>query len=82
MIFSKDKPKNCRGCENKAVCNGIKRNCVYRQKALEAYIRSDYPCRGCPYGRDHRICFPCYKNLLGQKGIQEWKEENPNISLE
>ncbi|MBQ6409147.1 MAG: hypothetical protein IJJ64_14085 [Butyrivibrio sp.] len=81
MIFSKDKPKNCRGCAYKDICNGIKRECVYRQKFLEACLGSDYPCHGCPYGREHRICFPCYKNLLGQTGIKEWKEKHPKICL-
>ena len=37
MIFSKDKPKNCRGCEHKAVCNGRKRNCAYEKRDGEWY---------------------------------------------
>ncbi len=82
MIFSKDKPKNCRGCEHKDVCSGIKRKCVYRQKALEDRLGDDYPCRNCPYSRGHRICFPCYRNLLGQEGIKEWKEKHPKLCLE
>lgn len=42
---------------------------------------SDYPCYGCPYGFEHRICFPCYKNLLGQTGIKEWEAKHPKINL-
>lgn len=30
-------------------------------------------CINCPYGRNHEICFPCYKDLLGQEGIKAWK---------
>ena len=25
-------------------------------------------CAGCPYGRNHEICFPCWKFILGQEG--------------
>ena len=27
-------------------------------------------CYGCPYGRTHEICFPCWKYLLGQPGYR------------
>jgi hypothetical protein len=32
-------------------------------------------CINCPYGRNREICFPCYKDLLGQEGIKAWKEK-------
>ena len=25
-------------------------------------------CNGCPYGREHEFCFPCWRYLLGQEG--------------
>lgn len=25
-------------------------------------------CTGCPYGRNHEFCFPCWKHILGQEG--------------
>lgn len=27
-------------------------------------------CVGCPYGREHEICFPCWRYLLGQEGYR------------
>lgn len=82
MIFSKDKPKNCRGCEHKDICGGVKRNCIYRQETLEAALSADFPCKTCPYAKEHPICFPCYKNLLKQEGIKEWKDKHPGLCLE
>ena len=81
MIFSKDKPKNCRGCQHKDVCDGVKRRCVYRLEKLEKNFGDDYPCKGCCYGECSRICFPCYKNLLGQPGIKEWEAAHPKVNL-
>lgn len=81
MIFSKNKPKNCRGCEHKDVCDGVKRRCVYRIPELENRLKDDYPCKDCCYGRCGRICFPCYRNLQGQPGIKEWMAKHPKLNL-
>ena len=82
MIFASDKPKNCRGCEHKDACGGVKRKCYYRMEALEKRLSSDLPCKSCAYARNHPICFPCYRNIHGQEGIKEWKDKHPNLCLE
>lgn len=33
-------------------------------------------CVNCPYGRHREICFPCYKDLLGQEGVKAWEAQN------
>lgn len=33
-------------------------------------------CIHCPYGKHNEICFPCYKDLLGQEGIKEWEKNH------
>lgn len=34
-------------------------------------------CIDCPYGKHHEICYPCYKDLLGQEGIKAWEKKHP-----
>lgn len=82
MIFSKEKPKNCRGCKHRDKCVGEKKKCVYRLKVLEASLEVSFPCRTCAYGTHHEICFPCYKDMMGQPGIEEWKKDHPKLILE
>jgi len=33
-----------------------------------------HPCKGCCYGKNHEICFPCWKEILGQRGLGAWKQ--------
>lgn len=35
-------------------------------------------CINCPYGRHREICFPCYKDLLGQEGVKVWETKKKN----
>lgn len=38
-------------------------------KVGEDVVEKQHPlCEGCPYGREHEFCFPCWKYLLGQEG--------------
>ena len=40
-------------------------------KSLEDVVEKLHPlCDGCPYGRAHEFCFPCWKYLLGQEGYR------------
>ena len=37
----------------------------------EGVVNKQHPlCNGCPYGRAHEFCFPCWKYLLGQEGYR------------
>ena len=45
------------------------RNSSSCESAVEDAVESLHPlCNGCPYGRAHEFCFPCWKYLLGQEG--------------
>lgn len=37
----------------------------------EDAVKVLYPlCKDCPYGKDHEICYPCWKYILGQEGYR------------
>lgn len=67
--YAENKPKECTLCrfydEKNNKC-GLDA-CYY---LLEAPEKKESPCDGCPYGKHHEICFPCWKKLLGQGGVQ------------
>ena len=70
--YAENKPKDCNLCmhwnESKKSCGlGCEDNCYY---LLEEPEKAPSPCDGCPYGKGHEFCFPCWKKLLGQGGIQ------------
>lgn len=76
--FAKEKPNDCRGCKHRKDCGGNLKECYYilPEEQVSETAPSAYPCNGCPYGKNHEICFPCYKDLLGQEGIKAWKKSH------
>ena len=39
-------------------------------------------CKDCCYGKHHEVCFPCYKDMLGQEGVKAWKEKQKHSQKE
>ncbi len=67
--YANDKPKDCAFCkyykDHTEKC-GLEA-CYY---LLEAPQKEASCCDGCPYGKGREFCFPCWKKLLGQGGVQ------------
>ena len=67
--YANNKPKDCTLCKyynegQGKCCLGA---CYYLK---EEPAKASSPCDGCPYGKGHEFCFPCWKKLLGQGGVQ------------
>ena len=73
LIYSKDKPRDCRDCkfwdETKRCC-GLKGECYYATGVAD---RS--PCYACSYSKNGPCIGFCTKDLLGQRGVKAWQKE-------
>ena len=62
--YANNKPKECTLCkyynDNTKKC-GLEA-CYY---LLEAPKKETSCCDGCPYGKGHEFCFPCWQKILG-----------------
>lgn len=69
MSINNKEPKDRNLCANEI--NEKDRVQIDNQNTVqEEPEKAPSPCVGCPYGRHHEICFPCWKKLLGQGGVE------------
>ncbi len=71
MKYASEKPEKCSRCKHSYRGKCLYDTCYYRLTPP----KNAHPCIGCHYCDQSPSHFPCWKDLMGERGISTWQPE-------